>query len=384
MTGHLQHDDREAWLAGVRDADGPARVVDLPIPPAAVADLYPVLDWSAFWASERERVDWLCEPLLLAGRATALFSPAKAGKSLLCLEVAAALATGRPVLGNPSREPLNVLYVDLENTEDDLRERLTALGYGPDSALDRLRYLSFPALPVLDSPLGGQHIAAVADHHDARLVIIDTVSRVISGEENSADTFRALYRHAIMPLKAAGRAVLRLDHAGKDLTAGQRGSSAKVDDVDAVWSLTARPGGAIELRCTHRRHNHGADQISLLRLSDPLGHAVPGCTDVLTDDVRPVLELLDELDVPVEWGRDKARGRLTRAGKRVRNELLAEALRVRKRLADESGQVRDEQARWTGSGHVPRASGDSVELAGQPCPGRATDRAGQAAAGAGR
>ena len=51
------------------------------------------------------------------------------------------------------------------------------------------------------------------------------------GEENSADTYRALYRHALAPLKAARRTVVRLDHRGKDMkAAGARGSSAKNDD----------------------------------------------------------------------------------------------------------------------------------------------------------
>ncbi len=156
--------------------------------PMDIERTYPVLDWSALWAGAGATVDWLCEPLLIAGRSVALFSPPKAGKTLLSLELTSALATGRPVLGNPARQPMRVLYVDLENTEDDLRERLIDLGYGPSDDLDNLRYLSFPDLPALDSPRGGEHLRAIAEHHAARLVVLDTVSRVIDGEENSADT----------------------------------------------------------------------------------------------------------------------------------------------------------------------------------------------------
>ena len=45
-----------------------------------------------------------------------------------------------------------------------------------------------------------------------------------------------------MALKEAGIALLRIDHAGKDLTRGQRGTSAKRDDVEVVWFLKKLPG----------------------------------------------------------------------------------------------------------------------------------------------
>ena len=335
----------DPWQDDYPPPDPPPHVTAAPATPS-VDELYPCVDWSQLWAKAGDPPEWLCEPLLLAGRAVALFSPAKAGKSLLCLEIAAALATGRPVLGNPARAPISVLYVDCENTEDDLRERLADLGYGPDSDLSRLHYLSFPTLPALDSARGGYHLQRVAEHHDARLVVIDTVSRVIDGEENDADTFRALYRHAVMPLKAAGRAVLRLDHTGKDLTRGQRGSSAKVDDVDAVWQLVARPGGAIDLKRTHSRNRHGAEWLTLTRLADPLRHVL--AVGALDADVAEVVALLDRLEVPVEWGRDKVKQVLTEAGERRGNDLLTTAIRERKRArnlsADRSEHDDDGQA----------------------------------------
>lgn len=330
----------EEYLAAVM-ADDPTTPTpstsDSTFTPAHAAELYPAVDWTSLWHKTGAPVDWLCEPLLIAGRAVALFSPAKAGKSLLVLEICAALATGRPVLGNPARESIHVLYVDLENTEDDLRERLADLGYGPDDDLSRLHYLSFPALPALDNWKGGMHLAAIATHHDAQLVVIDTVSRVIDGEENEADTFRALYRHAVMPLKAAGRAVLRLDHTGKDVTRGQRGSSAKVDDVDSVWLLTKRNGGAIDLRRTHSRNRHGAERLTLNRLSNPLRHLA--AADPIGADVRAVMDILDRLDIPTTLGRDRVKDLLIQAGEKAGNDVLAKAIRERKLAADQAADL---------------------------------------------
>ena len=70
--------------------------------------------------------------------------------------------------------------------------------------------------------------------------MIDTTSRVIAGEEDRADTFLALYRHTMRPLKAAGVAVIRFDHAGKDLAKGERGSSAKPGRSSAAHSRRNR------------------------------------------------------------------------------------------------------------------------------------------------
>jgi len=290
------------------------------VPGGEVAERYPVVDWHELWQQTSDEPVWLCEPLLEAGRVVALFSPAKTGKSLLVQEVTAALAAGRPVLGNPGRPPVRVLYVDLENSREDLRERLVDLGYGPDD-LAELRYLSFPSLPVLDSAHGGAELLRVARHHDVQLVVLDTVSRIIGGEEDSADTFRALYRHAIMPLKAEGRAVLRLDHSGKDLTRGQRGSSGKADDVDAVWSLTRRTPEVFDLRRTHSRTNHGADHLTLTRRTGPLRHEVPA--EGAPSEADEVSRQLDVLGVPREAGKPTCREALKASGIKVNNAALA-------------------------------------------------------------
>lgn len=353
-------EDFDDWLAAVAP-DLLAAPVAAPAAPVTAGDeqpveRYPVLDWHEVWTTARAEVEWLCEPLLAAGRVIALFSPAKTGKSLLTLEIAAAIATGRPVLGNPARPPRRVLYVDLENSLDDLRDRLTDLGYGPDD-LGNLRYLSFPSLPTLDSATGGAHLLAIARQHEAALVILDTVSRVIGGEEDKADTFRALYRHAIMPLKAEGRAVMRLDHSGKQLGRGQRGSSGKADDVDAVWSLSKRNATTFDLRRTHSRTNHGDDHVTVIRQANPLRHEVPGTGDTpdlglsMAAEVDALIRQLNELGVPREAGRPSCREALAAAGIKAKNVFLEVAIKQRKNCPQEPGAVAAADA--AGSGPTP-------------------------------
>ena len=72
-------------------------------------DIY--IDWARFWTQDLTEPDWLAAPIIPAGRSVAMFAPGGAGKSLLALWVAAALATGRPIFG-AQRAPIDVLYLD--------------------------------------------------------------------------------------------------------------------------------------------------------------------------------------------------------------------------------------------------------------------------------
>jgi hypothetical protein len=170
---------------------------------------YPLLDWHRLFAGAPDDVDWLVPDVCARGRSYSLNSRAKQGKSLFMLDQVAAGA-------------FSTLYVDCENSHDDLVERLEDMGYSAADLVGRVHYLSFPNLPPLDGPVGAADLVELADHYDVDLVVLDTLSRVVAGEENSSDTIKALYRHAIVPLKAKRRTVVRLDHLGKDKTAHKR------------------------------------------------------------------------------------------------------------------------------------------------------------------
>jgi hypothetical protein len=296
---------------------------------------YPVLDWSQVFDGVPDDVDWLVPDMIARGQSYSLVSPAKAGKSLLMLDVAAAVATGRTTLGNRPQQPARVLYVDHENSRDDLVERLREMNYRPDE-LGNLRYLSFPTMPPLDGPVGGLDIVEIADHHDAALVVIDTVARVVAGEENSADTYRNLYRHTLSPLKAKGRTVVRLDHQGKEKT-GARGSSAKNDDVDVVWQLNQLLDDdgevLIRLKLERQRGTSHPDHLLLRRETNPLLRHVlrpDALTPTQAQRVGDCVEALIRLRIPADTGSRKARVALREQGHRFSNDTIAAAVRARK------------------------------------------------------
>jgi hypothetical protein len=289
------------------------------------------IDWHEFWSQDADRSDsFLVEPVLVAGRGHAIYAPAKQGKSFITLWMVSALATGRAILGKPESEPVDVLYLDYEMTQEDLQDFLTQFGYSKRDDLSHLHCFQPPMMPPLDTAEGGDAVCRLVEATGAKLVVMDTVSRVIEGDENSADTFRALYRHTCQRLKHMGVAYVRLDHTGKDPSKGQRGSSAKNDDVDLVWSVKRVDNGQ-QLTATYRRMMWVPHVISLRESESDNG----ALTFRMVEDTWPagtaeLAQRLDEMGIAIETGRQRVRRMLGDAGVRASNELLAAAIRWRK------------------------------------------------------
>jgi hypothetical protein len=302
------------------------RVADLPRPPAVVFD--PV-DWREAWNRPDDDA-FLLEPVLLDRRHHLLYAPRKTGKSLVVLEWCAALASGRRVLNRPASEPVDVLVIDLENdVRDDVIERAEEMGYRADD-FERLHWYSFPPMAGLDTPRGADQLDALITKHQPALVVLDSFARVVSGPEDKADTVRAYYQHAGIVLKRHRVCSIRLDNSGKDESAGARGSSAKGDDVDLIWRLKATEGG-LQLRREAQRANVVPDHVNLRRVDTPNLH------HVLVDDAWPAgtmaaAKALDRLGIPRGASVRQARQALKDAGEPCASDVLAAAVRYRKRL----------------------------------------------------
>jgi hypothetical protein len=246
-----------------------------PLPQVDRVELAHLVDWQRFWEDDHSDEDWLAEPVIPRGRAIALYAPAKAGKSTIVLAVAAAVATGRRVLGHHRATPVEVLYLDYEMTQSDLQQRLLELGYGPSDDMSRLHYALLPSMPPLDTVDGARALLELVDTTKAELVVVDTFGRAVEGDEDSADTVRAFYRHTGLTLKARNVTYLRTDHSGKDTSKGQRGSSAKNDDVDLVWRLTrtdTKAGEGVKLERTHSRVAWVPQELQIKRVATDDGY----------------------------------------------------------------------------------------------------------------
>lgn len=241
---------------------------------AKINELFPDVDWAESWDGAKGEI-WIVYPLLSEGRLITIYSEPKMGKSLLMLELAAGIAAGVEVLGFTPDRPRKVLYVDFENTIDgDVIPRLKDMGWTPET-LGNLHYQSFPNLAALDSDRGGEQLLGVALAKGCEVIIIDTVSRAVDGGENDNDTWLNFYRKTGLKLKSAGLTTARLDHTGKVTTAGPRGGSAKLGDVDATWQLLeVERDVRYRLVCDDNRMVIPDKEVIVRRETNPLRHVV--------------------------------------------------------------------------------------------------------------
>jgi hypothetical protein len=276
--------------------------------------------------------EWTVEPILPAGKLVGIVSKRGEGKSLLLLEVAAAVACGVATLSQPAGDPIDVIYIDMEMGPEDLYERLISLGYTADhphfeTLIAHLHYYQLVALPPLDTEAGGVALEELVDRHTAKLVIIDTVSRVVTGDENTAEPYRDLFRHTETRLKRRRVTLARLDHLGKDKERGSRGSSAKEDPLDVVWHLTHTITGAVELTLTKGRQEW-LQKIVTLHREDNNGttsHTIP--PELAEEWLINLADRIERLDLPAETSINRILELLKQDGRGAKKSSITRAQR---------------------------------------------------------
>ena len=309
------------------------------------------INWDEFFATDFGSIELLPGRLMAPGQQIAVVGDGKAGKSLLVLEWLWRMATGREFLDDRPANPVPVLYLDAENGQEQIQERLFSFGAGP-GLMGLLTYASFPPVRPLDTPGGGADLMAMVRAAGAQVVVLDTISRFISGPENDADTWLSLYRNSLLPLKREGIGSVRLDHFGKDKERGGRGSSAKTQDVDHVWELSEQGGGIYSLKRTHTRTGIGPDSFAIRREGRKQGNSwVPGQTRhviaapepygwdsdhgptglaAIPGTVEWLIARLDEEGVPSDWGSPRVITRCAELGIKAAKKKIEEAVKARK------------------------------------------------------
>lgn len=284
------------------------------------------VDWTDFWLKDRSAPEWLFEDVLARGRGHSIYAKHGTGKSLFALWISMELVKSGHV----------VIYADYEMGADDLFDRLSDMGHGPETDLQRLRYLLLPDLQPLNSAGGAQEFGAILDEVQAGwpdrhvVAVIDTIGRAVVGEENSNDTILGFYRHTGMELRRRGVTWVRLDHAGHEGTHA-RGGSAKGDDVDVVWQLSPTDNG-IELHADKRRMSWVPEKVALSLVTDPVLRYVPVAQSWPTGTYEAA-EALDRLGVPLGESSRSAQDLLKGAGKGRRKQVVLAALKYRQTLA---------------------------------------------------
>lgn len=214
---------------------------------------------------------WLLDQLLPLGVVALLAAGGGTGKSLLSLQLAISIATGRPFLGLDVGETGAVLVVAAEDERDELHRRLWCIvqamrDHDEFTAADdrRLRERLFIVPRVgennlLTDVIGNtvsrtemaDRIRLTAEQiPDLKLIVLDPVSRFRGGNENANDAATRFIEVAETLRAETGATVLMPHHMSKDgLRAGAerlsaenlRGASALLDGARWAMAMATLP-----------------------------------------------------------------------------------------------------------------------------------------------
>lgn len=179
---------------------------------------------------------WLVERLFPRHGVAIIAGIPKARKSWLALDVALAVASGQPLLGARRVERGPVLYIALEDQEEDIRSRLLALGAGRGLSPEQLAtqplwicaqsQLNLVEPETLHATIARGLMALQRSHpHELRfsLIVIDPLRDAHNANEDSSTEMRGVLRTLRDLQRAFGGLVLLPHHLSKG--SGRQGGS---------------------------------------------------------------------------------------------------------------------------------------------------------------
>lgn len=183
--------------------------------------------------------DWLIKDFLCKPDTNLIIGEPGIGKSWITMSVAVAIAEGwNEWCGLPVLHQGKVFYVDEENPEDIVLNRLKNLGL-TDEGADNIHFLHWSGVR-LDK--NADKLLDDALRISPQLIILDSFRRLHTQGEDSSGEASALFNDAITPLaRETGAAIILIHHVGKsDSTSSfkrTRGSSDIPGAVDAAYDI---------------------------------------------------------------------------------------------------------------------------------------------------
>lgn len=205
-------------------------------------------------------VKWRIHGILPEGGIAVLYGPSGAGKTFVVLWMSLALARGIEWYGRRVNA-CGILYVAAEGSGG-FPGRLAAYAKHQGCNLDDVPFWVVPeAIDLMTS----QDLQLVIDAASSRpqmpgLIVLDTLSRNMTGDENSAVDMNKVISGAGRIASATGALVLIVTHTGKDEQRGARGHSSLRAASDTEIYVH-RAGGMRLIELTKMRD--GSDQLKL-------------------------------------------------------------------------------------------------------------------------
>lgn len=209
------------------------------------ASRFKVLDLTA----DPPPIRWLVQDMFCSGDIHLLIGEPGIGKSWLTMGLAVAIAGNSPkFLEHDVLQHGRVLYVDEENPEDLIYNRLHKLGLTPEIAKN-IRYLSNVGIR-LDRQAA--ELVDEAVEFEPHLIILDSLTRFHTEDENNAGAMASLFNEALKPLaRTTGSAVVLIHHANKSDSNSSykrsRGSGDIPASVDSGYDVREVAEGTLSL-----------------------------------------------------------------------------------------------------------------------------------------
>jgi hypothetical protein len=187
----------------------------------------------------QEPIKWIVDSLIAEETVTLLVGEPGSKKTYAATEMGVNVSQGRDFIGKKTL-PVNVLYIDEEMGEREMKRRLGAVMRGNFSPPDIP--LSFISLARFDLRVPGDVAllsTAILDYK-AGLVIIDTLANVMPGaDENSVKDVQPVFMALRKIAVDTSCAVVVIHHTNK--AGGYRGSSAMKGEVDLMLMVESAP-----------------------------------------------------------------------------------------------------------------------------------------------
>jgi hypothetical protein len=186
--------------------------------------------------------------LLRRGALTLLISYTGMGKTILSIQLAVAIATGKPVFGLVTKRPSDVLYIQSENDEDTIKRDVLSIAEhmnAPKSLLQKNFRITPPFLAADNGFAAAFDV--YTEEHAPDLVVVDHYQSYTDGDLNSTATFKKWITplNKIIRTKERHMGLLTVVHMGKPseekkgYTHKQGVYKATGSSIQANWSRTA-------------------------------------------------------------------------------------------------------------------------------------------------
>jgi hypothetical protein len=245
------------------------------------------------WDIEIRDAQWLIDGWIEAGSLGVLFGPAESFKSFVAVDMACSIAAGVKWHGRNTKGCGPIVYV-LGEGAGGFRRRIKAWALRHGLADQDVRLLAMPAFMADDD---AQVMAAIDSIREFLgdeipcLVILDTLNRAMSGDENSTRDMTGMVHGLDAIRNSLSCAVLAIHHSGWSDKTRVRGSSALHGSLD-VAIRAERINDVVRLEATKIKEAERPEPVYLEAIRMDLGtinpdNGQPMTSLVMVDTTQP-------------------------------------------------------------------------------------------------